>query len=77
MAYHCWPNGNHYVCHTVGIRSIVVKMFDGMVGDLADVRYVSGSQKIGSLRCFGGERLVLENNGLRISCGALVNAKEI
>ena len=37
--------GNNTTCKLVGVRSVKMRMFDGMVKTLIDVRYVSGLKK--------------------------------
>ena len=55
--------GNDQPCHTMGIRTIRLKMFDGMVSELKEVRYVRALKKnlisMGALEA-KGYRLLLK-----------------
>ena len=54
--------GNNATCKIVGVGSIQIKMFDGMVRTLSDVRHVPGLKKnLISLS-------TLDKNGCRIAC---------
>ena len=53
---------NNATCKIVGVGSIQIKMFDGMVRTLSDVRHVPGLKK--NLISLG----TLDKNGCRIAC---------
>ena len=54
--------GNNVTCKIVGVGSIQIKMFDGMVRTLFDVKHVPGLKK--NLISLG----TLDKNGCRIAC---------
>ena len=54
--------GNNATCKISGVRSIQIKMFDGMVRTLSDVRHVAWLKK--NLISLG----TLDKNGCRIAC---------
>jgi len=47
--------GEDFTCSMDGVRTVLIKMFDGMVRELKDVRYVSQIKKnLISVLSFGG-----------------------
>ena len=69
--------GNNTICKVVGIGSIKVKMFDGMVRTLTDVRYVPGLKKNLSLGTLDkiGCRITCEGGVMKVARGSLVVMK--
>ena len=70
---------NNTTCKVVGVGSIKMKMFDGMVRTLIDVRYVSGLKKnLISLDTLDkiGCRITCEGGVMKVARGSLVVMKE-
>ena len=67
--------GNDSTCKMTGIGSVQIKMFDGVIRKLNDVRHVPNLKKnfifLGVLDV-SGYRITLEGGNLKIACGALV-----
>ena len=70
--------GNNTTCKVVGIGSIKIKMFDGIVRTLTDVRYVPGLKKnllsLGTLDKIGC-RITCEGGVMKVAKGSLVVMK--
>ena len=70
--------GNGAVCKSKGIGSVQIRMFDGVVRTLTNVRYVPGLRKslisLGQLDSLGC-KITIESDSLRVSKGALVVMK--
>ena len=70
--------GNNIACKVVGIDTIRIKMHDGIIGTLTDVRHVPELKKILiSLRTLDSNKCTYETGSgvLRISKSALVMMK--
>ena len=63
---------NDVACQIVGLGTILIKMFDGVVRDLMDVRYVSQMKKniisVGAVES-KGLKVALENGVLKVKKG--------
>jgi len=71
---------NDIACQMIGISTVRIKMFNGVVRDLTDVRYVSQVKKnIISVRTVEskGLKVTLENIILKVTKGSLVVMKGI
>ena len=72
--------GDDLPCHMEGIGTILVKMFDEMVRELKDVRYVPQLKRnlifVGALKALGFE-VSIENDVLKMTRGSLVILKGI
>lgn len=70
--------GNDQPCHIMGIGSIRLRMFVGMIRELKDVRYVPGLKKnlisLGSLEA-KGYKLIAQDGILKVVSGAMVLLK--
>ena len=70
--------GNDSTCKMTGIGSVQIKMFDGIIRKLNDVRYVPNLKKnlisLGVLDA-SGYRIILEGGNLKVARGALVAIK--
>ena len=71
--------GNNVTCKTVGIGSIRIKMYDGIVRTLTDVRYVPELRN--NLISMGfldndGYKFAVQGGVMKISKGILVVMKE-
>lgn len=70
--------GNSAVCKVAGIGTVRIKMFDGMIRTLSNVRHVSDMTKnlvsLGTLDS-NGCRCTLEKGELRVAMGAQVVMK--
>ena len=71
--------GNNVTCKIVGIGSIKIKMYDGIVRTLTDVRYIHELRK--NLISMGfldnaGYKLSVQGGVMKISKGILVVMKE-
>lgn len=64
--------GNNAVCNFVGVRSVRIRMFDGMIYTLLNVHHVSDMKKnlisLGALNS-DGSRCILDKDGLEITNG--------
>jgi hypothetical protein len=71
--------GNGFPCKTVGVGSIRIRMFDGIVRELMDVRYVPELKlnliSLGVLDS-GGYKYAGQGGALKVSKGSLVVMKE-
>ena len=71
---------NDATCQMIGIGTVRIKMFDGVVRDLTDVRYVPQMKKniisVGAVES-KGFKMTLENGILKVTKGFLVVMKEI
>ena len=67
--------GNDSTCKIMGIGSVQIKMFDGVIRKPNDVRYVPDLKKnlisLGVLDA-SGYRIILEGGNLKVARGALV-----
>jgi hypothetical protein len=72
--------GNNNSCKTIGVGSVKIKMFNGIIRTLIDVRYVLKLKKnliyLGVLDS-GGHKFTCQGGLLKVSKGALVVMKEI
>jgi len=72
--------GNDVACQMIGIGIVRIKMFNGVVRDLTDVRYVPHMKKniisAGALES-KGLKVTLENRIFQVIKGSLVVMKEI
>ena len=70
--------GNDSTCKMMGIGLVQIKMFDGVIRKLNDVRYVPDLKKnfisLGILDA-SGYRIILEGGNLKVARGALVAIK--
>ena len=69
--------GNDSTCKMIRIGSVQIKMFDGVIQKLNDVRYVLDLKKnlnLGALDA-SGYRIILEGGNLKVARGALVAIK--
>ena len=70
-SYEC----NNQLCHTVGIRTTQLKMFDGMVRELKKIRYVPVSKKklisIGALEA-KGYKITIEDGTIKFAHGDMM-----
>ena len=70
--------GNNHTCRVIGIGSVRIKMHDGMVRELKEVRFVPAVKKnlisLGTLEA-KGYKLVAENGILKVISGSLVIMK--
>ena len=70
--------GNDSTCKTMGIGSVQIKMFDGVIRKLNDVRYVRDLKKnlisLGVLDA-SGYCIIFEGGNLKVARGALVAIK--
>ena len=70
--------GNDNTCKMMGINSVRIKMFDGVVRKLNDVRYVPDLKKnliFLDVLDANGYRIILEGGNLKVARGALVAIK--
>ena len=71
---------NEYTCPTEGIGTVRIKLFDEIIRELKDVRYVSQLKKklisVGALEA-QGLRGTLGEGILKMSCGSLIVLKDI
>lgn len=69
---------NNVSCKIVGVGSIKIKIFNGIIRTLTHVRYVTKLKKkliyLGVLN-FGGYKLTSQDGALKVSKGALVIMK--
>ena len=69
---------NGAICKSKGIGSVQIRMFDGVVRTLTNVRYVPGLRKslisLGQLDSLGC-KIIIESDSLRVSKGVLVVIK--
>ncbi|KAH9672464.1 hypothetical protein KPL70_017737 [Citrus sinensis] len=67
--------GNNQPCHTMGIGTIRLKMFDGMVRELKEVRFVPALKKnlisVGALEA-KGYKVTIEDGTMKFTHGAMV-----
>ncbi|KAH9741104.1 Integrase catalytic domain-containing protein [Citrus sinensis] len=67
--------GNDQHCHTMGIGTIRLKMFDGMVRELKEVRFVPALKKnlifVGALEA-KGFKVTIEDGTMKFTLGAMV-----
>ncbi|KAH9770422.1 hypothetical protein KPL71_012370 [Citrus sinensis] len=67
--------GNDQPCHTMGIGTIRLKMFDGMIRELKEVRFVPALKKnliyVGALEA-KGYKVTIENGIMKFIHGAMV-----
>ncbi|KAH9648691.1 hypothetical protein KPL70_025696 [Citrus sinensis] len=67
--------GNDQPCRTMGIRIIRLKMFDGMVRELKEVRYVTTLKKnlisVGTLKA-KGYKVTIEDGTMKFTHGAMM-----
>ncbi|KAH9782763.1 retrovirus-related pol polyprotein from transposon TNT 1-94-like protein [Citrus sinensis] len=67
--------GNNQPCRTMGIRTIWLKMFDGMVRELKEVRFVPEIKKnlisVGALEA-KGYKVTIEDGTMKFTHGAMV-----
>jgi len=72
--------GNDHACLMVGIGTIRIKMFDGVVRELTEVRYVSQLRKnfmsIGAIES-KGLKVTMENEILKITKESMVVIKAV
>ena len=71
--------GNDSTCKMMGIDSVQIKVFDGVVQKINDVRYVPDlKENLISLAVLdaSGYRIILEGGNLKVARGALVAIKE-
>ena len=71
--------GNNMPCKTIGIKSIKIKMHDGIIKTLSNVRHMPDLKKnlifLGTLDS-NGYKFIAEGEVLRVSKGSLVVIKE-
>ena len=67
--------GNDQPCRTMGIETIRLKMFDKMIRELKEVRYVPTLKKnlilVGALKA-KGYKITIENDTMKFTYGAMV-----
>ena len=67
--------GNDQPCRTMGIGTIWLKMFDGMIRELKDVRYIPNLKKnlifVGALKA-KGYKVTIENGTMKFTYGTMV-----
>ena len=67
--------GNNVACKTVGIGTVKIKMYDGIIRTLAEVRHVPDQKKnlisLGALD-FDGCKFLAEGGVMKVVKGALV-----
>lgn len=72
--------GNDATCKSMGVGSVRIRMYDGIVRTLSDVRYVPGLRKslisLGQLASLGC-KITIVKDGLRVSREALVLMKGV
>ncbi|KAK8950923.1 hypothetical protein KSP39_PZI003023 [Platanthera zijinensis] len=72
--------GNDQTCCTIGVGSILIRMHDGAMRELTEVRHVPNIRKnllsVGALEARGYMK-VIEPGVQKISCGALVFMREV
>ena len=68
---------NDNACQMIGIGTVRIKMFDGVIRDLTDVRYVPQMKNIISAEAVESKKLkvILENGILKITKGSMVVIK--
>ena len=70
--------GNDHVCRTEGIGTVKLKLHDGVVRTLMEIRYIPDLKKnlisLGSLDS-NGCKIVLESGMLKVTSGVLVLMK--
>lgn len=72
--------GNDHLCHILGIGTIRIKIFDGIVRELKDVRYVPALKKnLISVSVLEDEgfRVAIENRVLKVLSGAMIVMKGV
>ena len=67
--------GNYQLCRTIGICTVRLKLFDGMVRELKEVRFIPDLKKnlisVGVLKV-KGYKINIENGTIKFTHGAMI-----